>query len=187
METKIYKQFGTFSVILLLPLMLIFCGLLIKTGFSSDPGSIIQLFVIVVFLICLLTFYQLTIRISNDSISFRLGIGLVGKTYRFSEIKSCKAVTNSSLNGIGIRMISNGWLYNVTGLKAIELQFKNHESVVRIGTDKAEEIANLINSEIKQEIIVTNDNVIKKRLFNPMWIIVMILFLIPITLLISGE
>jgi len=148
METKIYKQFGTFSVILLLPLLLIFIGVMFKSGFSTDPITIILLFAVVTILICLLIFYQLEIRISNDSISFSLGIGLVGKSYKFSEIKACKAVTNSALNGIGIRILSNGWLYNVTGLKAIELQFKNRKSVIRIGTDKPEEIANLINSKL---------------------------------------
>lgn len=187
METKTYKQYGIFSVILLLPLMLIFIGVLIKSGFSTDPITIVVLFVIVTFLFCLLIFYQLTIKISNDSISFSLGIGLVGKTYKFSDIKSCKAVTNSALNGIGIRMLSNGWLYNVTGLKAVELQFKNRKSVVRIGTDKPEEISNFINSKINQELIATNDSGLKKRMFNPMWIIVIILFLLPVTLLISSR
>ncbi len=187
METKIYKQFGTFSVILLLPLLLIFFGLFIKSGFSTDPVSIIQLFLVITFLICFLIFYQLTIRISNDSISFSLGIGLVGKTYKFSEIKSCKAVTNSALNGIGIRMLSNGWLYNVTGLKAVELQFKNRKSVVRIGTDKPEEIANLINLKLNQEPIVSIDLGLKKKMFNPMWIVVIVLFLLPITLLVSSK
>ena len=187
METKTYKQYGIFSVILLLPLMLIFIGVLIKSGFSTDPITVVVLFVIVTFLICLLIFYQLTIKISNDSISFRLGIGLVGKTYKFSDIKSCKAVTNFALNGIGIRMLSNGWLYNVTGLKAVELQFKNRKSVVRIGTDKPEEISNFINSKINQELIATNDSELKKRMFNPMWIIVIILFLLPVTLLISSR
>jgi len=187
MNTKIYKQFGTFSVILLLPLLLIFLGLFIKSGFSTDPVSIIQLFLVVTFLIYFLIFYQLTIRISNDSISFSLGIGLVGKTYKFSEIKSCKPVTNSALNGIGIRMLSNGWLYNVTGLKAIELQFNNRKSVVRIGTNKPEEIANLINSKINQEPIATNDLGFNKKMFNPMWIVVIVLFLLPVTLLISSK
>lgn len=187
MGTKVYKQFGTFSVIVLLPLLLIFLGFFIKSGFSTDPVSIIQLFLVVTFLICFLIFYQSTIRISNDSISFSLGIGLVGKTYKFSEIKSCKAVTNSAFNGIGIRMLSNGWLYNVTGLKAIELHFKNRRSIVRIGTDKPEEIANLINSKINPENIENSDSGLKKRMFNPMWIVVAILFLLPISLLISSK
>lgn len=187
METKIYKQFGTFSVIILLPFMLIFIGLLIKSGFSKDPVTIIQLFVIVTCLICLLIFYQLTIKIDADSISFSLGIGLVGKTYKFSEIKSCRAVENSALNGIGIRMISNGWLYNVSGLKAIELQFKNRKSVIRIGTDKPEEIADLIKASINKGNVSESFISERKKQINPMWIVVIILFLLPISLLLSSN
>ncbi len=187
MKITTFKQFGTFSVIILLPLMLIFIGLLIKSGFSSGPIAIIQMFVIVTFLICLLIFYQLTITIDNNTISFKLGIGFVGKTYKFSDIKSCKAVTNSVLNGVGIRMLSNGWLYNVSGLKAIELQFKNRRSIVRIGTDKPEEIADIVNTLIKAETVSKNEIIEKKRQFNPMWIVVIILFLLPIALLISSK
>jgi hypothetical protein len=84
-----------------------------------------------------------------------MGIGLVSRKYRIEEIKSCKAVKNPILAGVGIRLISNGWLYNVSGSYAVELAFKNRKSIVRIGTDQpekvAEEINRLINSN-KTEI-----------------------------------
>ncbi len=187
METKTYRQFGTFSVIVMLPIVLVFIVLMINSGISADPVTIIQLFVIVTLLICLLIFYQLKIKINSQSISFRLGIGLLGKTYKITEIKSCKAVTNSAINGIGIRMLSNGWLYSVSGLKAIELQFINRKSVVRIGTDKPEELAQLISTLINKECISDNEILQEKRLFNPMWMVAILLFLLPITLLISGK
>ena len=72
----------------------------------------------------------------------------MGKSYKISDIKYCRTVSNSVINGIGIRMLPNGWLYNVSGLKAIELQFKNRKSVIRIGTDKPDEISQLIQSLI---------------------------------------
>jgi hypothetical protein len=68
-----------------------------------------------------------------------------------ADIQSCKAVRNNPLSGIGIRMIPGGWLYNVSGLKAIELTFKNKKSKVRIGTDKPGEIAELLSGMIKVE------------------------------------
>ena len=49
-------------------------------------------------------------------------------------------------------MIPNGWLYNVTGLEAVELKFKNRKSVVRIGTDKPVEVSRSINELIKSGI-----------------------------------
>ena len=110
--------------------------------------------------------------------SFKLGIGLISKSYNISNLKSCKPVTNSPLNGIGIRMLPNGWLYNVTGLKAIELQFKNKKSIVRIGTNRPEEICELVQSVIGGGAIA-NESIEgqTKKWTNPLWIISVLLVL----------
>ena len=156
METKNYTQFGTISVVIMLPLLILFTGLLIKSGLSSSPEMYIHLFLVLTFVICLLVFYKLTIIIDETNVSFKLGIGLVGKSYKITDIKSCKSAPNSALNGIGIRMLSNGWLYNVSGLKAIELQFNNRKSIIRIGTNKPDEISSVIQKLINNEIPPTN-------------------------------
>jgi len=148
METKKYTQFGTFSVTIMLPLFLLFSGLLIKSGLSNSPDFYILLILVIVFLICLLVFYKLTIIIDDKFVTFKLGIGLVSKSYKIADLKSCKPIATSVWNGIGIRMLPNGWLYNVSGLKAIELQFANKKSIVQIGTNKPDEISQLIQSLI---------------------------------------
>jgi hypothetical protein len=153
MKTKKFTQFGTISVIILLPLLLLFAVNLIQSGLNNEPYSYTNIFLFILFLLCVLTFYQLKIKVTQNSLSFKLGIGLFGKKYKISNIQSCRAVSNSIINGIGIRLISNGWLYNVSGLKAIELQFKNKGSVVRIGTNKPEEVCQLIQSLIDSDEI----------------------------------
>jgi hypothetical protein len=159
METKKYTQFGTISVVILLPLFLLFAVLTIKSVFANSPNLYIWLILALTFLICLLTFYKLTITIDNTHLSFKLGIGLVSKSYKIEDLSSCTPVTNSVFYGIGIRMLNGGWLYNVSGLKAIELRFKHKTSVVRIGTNKPDEISQLIQSIIGSEnIIQYNDN-----------------------------
>ena len=140
-ETKRYTQVGTFSVVILLLPALYFSAVAIWTALSSGTVKSIHLLLIAIFAVCLLIFYRLTITLDGDHVSFKMGIGLFGRSYKLSDIKSCKAVKNSPLYGIGIRFILNGWLYNVSGLSAIELHFKNRKSIVRIGTDKAEEIS----------------------------------------------
>lgn len=190
METKNYSQYGTFTVIIMLPFLLFSLGMLIISGFSSGPMTIIALFLIMIFLIVLSSFYKLTITLDNEYVSFSLGIGLFGKSYKISDIKSCKPVRNSVLYSVGIHMLPNGWLYNVTGREAIELQFNNKKSVVRIGTNQPEEI-----SEIIQRLIGTNINeginsLENKKQFGPFWIIillVLIVLLIPIAFIVSGN
>ncbi len=171
METKKFTQFGTLSVLTILPLFLLFAILLIKSGVRNSPDFYIHIVTVPTLLICLLIFYKLTIIVDAETVSFRLGIGLVRKSYKISEIKSCRPVKNHLLTGIGARILPNGRLYNVTGLKAIELHFKYKSSVVRLGTNKPEEVSQLIQSLIAGEEIVRNaTETSTKNRMNSIWI-----------------
>ena len=149
METKKFTQFGTFTVIILSVLLIVFVTLLIDHGFSVKPEAYMSASLVLIFIVCLLTFYKLTIIIDNTTISFKLGIGIFGKSYKIDEIESCNSVKNKFIYGWGIHLIPNGWLYNVSSFKAIELTFKNSNKVIRIGTNKPEEIVELMQRLIK--------------------------------------
>lgn len=139
-----FTQPGTFSVALLLPILILTVVMLILHGFDEPALAIVLLFVIITFIICLTIFYRLTIIVSDSSVGFSMGTGHVKKSYPVEVIESCRAVTNPPFYGIGIHWTPDGWLYNVSGRKAIELTFKNRKKI-RIGTDRPEEIAAHIN------------------------------------------
>lgn len=139
-----FTQPGTFSVALLLPILILTVVMLILHGFNEPALAIVLIFVIITFIICLLAFYRLTIIVSDSRLGFSMGTGLIKKYYPVEEIESCKPVSNPPFYGIGIHWTPDGWLYNVSGRKAIELTFKNRKKI-RIGTDRPEEIAALIN------------------------------------------
>jgi len=149
METKKFTQFGTFTVIILSVLLIVFVILLIDHGFSAKPETYMSASLVLAFTVCLLTFYKLTIMVDDITFSFKLGIGIFSKSYKIDEIESCNSVKNKFIFGWGIHLIPNGWLYNVSGFKAIELTFKNSNKVVRIGTNKPEEIVELMQRLIK--------------------------------------
>ena len=157
METKKFTQFGTFTVIIMSVLLIVFAILLINHGFSAESETYLYAILVFTSLTCLLLFYKLTIIVDNEAISFKLGIGLLGKSYEISEIKSCRPVKNLWIYGVGIHKLPNGWLYNVSGLKAIELRFKDSTRVVRIGTDNPDEIAGVITDLIGAESESGND------------------------------
>ena len=148
MPVKKYTQTGLFSVIVLLPVMLFCIVMLFITGIDEPITVVIFTFIILTFLVCLLTFYKLTIIVDDTHLVFTMGIGLVRKSYPLSEISGCKPVTNPAFSGIGIHMTSHGWIYNVSGKYAIELTFKSTGKKVRIGTDKPDEISRVINQQI---------------------------------------
>jgi hypothetical protein len=78
-----------------------------------------------------------------------MGIGLIKKTYLMSDIQSCTPIKNNIINGWGIRRILGGWLYNVSGFQAIELRFKNENKIIRIGTDKPNEVVEEVKKFIR--------------------------------------
>lgn len=145
MQDHKYIQPGTLSLVLLVPVFLLIVIMLFTIARNDLIQSLVLVFVAVILLISLLIFYKMTINVNDTHVIVRMGIGLITKEFELSQIKGCKPVRNSPIDGVGIRKIPGGWLYNVTGLKAIELSFKNKKSVVRIGTDKPEEISVLIN------------------------------------------
>ena len=139
-----FTQPGTFSVALLLPILILTVVMLILHGFDEPALAIVLIFVIITFIICLLAFYRLTIIVSDSRVGFSMGTGLIKKHYPIEEIESCRPVSNPAFYGIGIHWTPDGWLYNVSGRKAIELTFNNRKKI-RVGTDRPEEIASIIN------------------------------------------
>lgn len=148
MTTKKYSQFGTASVIILLPLLVIFLVMFFLKNSEEKSETLIFAALSLLMTLTLLTFYKLDIKIDETHLSFKFGIGIIQKKYKLTTITSCKSVTNSILNGLGIRIINNGILFNVSGLEAIELTFENKKRVVRIGSDCPKEIVEELSKYI---------------------------------------
>lgn len=149
---KKFTQSGTFSMIVMLLCIIVSIVLLFIVGFEETLVIVVFSFSILVFTICMLIFYKMTIVIDDTHLSFIMGTGLIKKSYLLSDIESCKPVRNSPLAGIGIHMTSSGWLFNVSGLSAVELSFKNRKSRIRIGTDKPDEVAEAVNAKITNAV-----------------------------------
>lgn len=140
-----YIQFGTISLVLMVPVFIMIIIMLFTIGLKDLIQSLVLILLAVTFLICILIFYKMTIQINDTHVIFRMGIGLITREYELSQIKSCRPVRNSPFYGVGIRKIPGGWLFNVTGMEAVEISFKNKKQIVRIGTNKSEEISAIIS------------------------------------------
>ncbi len=119
----------------------VFCGVLAGVMLAlGEKEAAIVLGVITVMLavingIVFVLFHSLTVRISPSDIAISFGVGLIRKRFPIGDIRSVRTVRNRWYNGFGIRKIRGGWLYNVSGFDAIEIQLKN-ERKYRIGTDQ---------------------------------------------------
>jgi hypothetical protein len=114
---------------------------------GADNSLWIVVFILV---LVLLFFYRLTVTVNDREVKFKMGIGWFGRTYLLSDISSCRPVTNQCVLGWGIRFWFTFILYNVSGIKAIELTFRDNSLRVRIGTKEPERLAEEINKKLAQ-------------------------------------
>ena len=105
--------------------------------------------VFVLVVLSLFLFYKLTVVIKDKTINIKFGLGLIRKTFKINEIKSCQIVKTPWFWGWGIRLIPNGWLFNVSGFYSVELSMKNG-AVYRIGTDESEILLKNVQESINK-------------------------------------
>ncbi len=95
--------------------------------------------------IVLALFHSLTVRVSRNEIALAFGIGLIRKSFVVPDIQVATIVRNRWYHGWGIKKIRGGWLYNVSGWDAVEIQLENGRRY-RIGTDQPQELLAAIES-----------------------------------------
>ena len=130
MSTYRHTQFGTVNVVVILAI----APLTILPAWVAGAAPVAWL--ILIFLLgILMLFHNLTVTIDSQDLRISFGIGLIRKRFPLDQIESSRPVRNTWLYGWGIRLTPRGWLYNVSGLGAVELQMKNGKTC-RIGTDE---------------------------------------------------
>lgn len=140
-------QFATIIFVIAIPAQ-IFLNVAFAT--SSESRMTITSFAIAnaVFLLIYLLFYGMTTTIDHDKIRVHFGVGLIWKTVKLSEIQAVSVVSNPWYYGWGIRLIPNGWLYNINGTAGIELTFKGRTRILRIGSGNATRLADAIKESL---------------------------------------
>ncbi|MEM6457175.1 MAG: hypothetical protein AAF772_18950 [Acidobacteriota bacterium] len=145
MTTYRHSQTGTLllvtSLLGLIPLVLV----LAFYGQLFGP----MLFAVGMILIVLMIFHELTIEVRRNAIVASFGLGLIRRTVPLTQIREVRRVRNSWLHGWGIRWIPHGWMFNVSGLDAVELTLESGR-VFRIGTDQPDEAVRAIRDALTQ-------------------------------------
>ena len=92
-----------------------------------------------------LLFCTLTVMIRDGEIECRFGPGLVSKHIPLAAVQSVRQVRTEWYQGWGIRLTSDGWLFNVSGLDAVELELVDGKRI-RIGSDEPQALMAAIRS-----------------------------------------
>ncbi|MFV1999411.1 MAG: hypothetical protein ACC654_03510 [Acidimicrobiia bacterium] len=112
-------------------------GLLLLPLFDGDMPPILVAVVVAVVLGITLVFTRLTVVLADGNLTVAFGFGWPKRTVDMSDIVAARQVRNTWYQGWGIRLIGGGWMYNVWGLDAIELDLSSGKKF-RVGTDDPE-------------------------------------------------
>ncbi|MCB0173034.1 MAG: hypothetical protein KDJ97_21080 [Anaerolineae bacterium] len=143
---KKYKhtQIGYLLLFIYSVVILFISYLAIVTHFNP-----IVLAVLIILLITLALFPTLTVTVDDRLVKLYYGLGLIHKQFLLKEIETFRPVKNPWYYGWGIRYTPHGWLYNVSGLSAIELHMKSGKQY-RIGTDEPAGLAQAIDEALRE-------------------------------------
>ena len=111
---------------------------------SFHPLTFIALIIV---LTVLGIFACLTVTVNDQIVKIQFGLGIIRKTFPLKEIETYRVVKNPWYYGWGIRFTPRGWLFNVSGFSAIELQMKNGKRY-RIGTDDPDNLAKALGEAL---------------------------------------
>ena len=145
MNTDEYSHTQLGWVVLLSVVAAIIAILLI--GFFTKELPVVASVVLIFLVLALACFTTLTVRVNRNRLRISFGPGLVEKSFPLGEVTSCRIVTNPWYYGWGVRIIPGGWLFNVSGLRAVEIQMKNGK-MYRIGSDEPEKLESFLKEKL---------------------------------------
>jgi hypothetical protein len=141
-KTYQHTQIG-YLIIVVLIISILFIQYLMSLYRPNWIPVTIQL----IFVVCLLLFPTLTVTVDKEVMKIKFGIGIIRKKFLLKEIVSSQIVKNRWYYGWGIKLTPHRWLYNVSGLDAVEIKMKNGKQY-RIGTD----VPKALNDAIRKRL-----------------------------------
>lgn len=127
---------------IIIPLLILFFSIILTESSQT------VLIVFLVLLLALILFPSLTVKIDKTRLILKFGLGIISKKFILKDIESCRVVRNPWYYGWGIHWTPHGWLYNISGLSAVEIQMKKGKKY-RIGTDEPKKLEHAIIQSIK--------------------------------------
>ncbi len=137
-----HRQIGTVLLMMMAPAIAVALAVRPR-GPEGDGWGVVFGAILALTAITILVFGWLTVQVTNESLQLRFGIGLVRRRWAIADLRSAKAVRNPWYYGWGIRYTPHGWLFNVSGLDAVEIELASGRRY-RIGTDQPEELLRAI-------------------------------------------
>lgn len=92
-------------------------------------------------------FSSLTTVVTDAHFIFHFSFGFWRTRIPLADIRRAEAVRSRPWDGLGIHLTTRGWLYNVWGLDAVEVE-RTNGTRLRVGTDDARRLAEAIRAQL---------------------------------------
>lgn len=138
MSMYTHTQIGYVLLVALGTAAALVTALLLNTGWNLIGGLVVVILILAAALFC-----SLTVEVKDGTLECRFGPGLIRKRFRLSDIREARVVRNPWYYGWGIHLTPHGWLFNVSGLRAVEITLIRGKQY-QIGTDQPDELLNAI-------------------------------------------
>ncbi len=130
-----HRQLGTIMLAFMAPAVIVAAVVMARSPEAADARLLVLGVVLAVTAITVLLSGWLTVEVTGDSLSLRFGVGLVRRRFAIGDVAGARTVRNRWYYGWGIRYTPHGWLFNVSGLDAVEIDLATGRRY-RIGTDE---------------------------------------------------
>ena len=108
------------------------------SAYDGAPIAFGAVVFLVVWVIAII-FGRLTVTVGADTLIAAFGLGWPKRAVEIADIAAFRHVRNKWYFGWGIRKIVGGWMFNVWGLDAVEIDLHSGGKI-RIGTDEAADL-----------------------------------------------
>lgn len=108
--------------------LLILIMLSVFIVFTSDDG-LGAFFALSINALIAILFFSMTIELKGDTLTWYFGFGFWRKVVKVSDIVDTSFYQTKWYQGIGIRMLSDGWLYNASTGSAIKLSLSDGKHI----------------------------------------------------------
>jgi hypothetical protein len=143
-------QFG-WVIVIMFSILIIWMTFAYIYQWGNNPADIYEyILFLTIFGGVLSVFCGMTVIVTDKHLKIKFGIGIYAKKIDLSAINSVTIREYPIYCGYGIRIVSNGILYNVSGKHAIEIKLKGKKNMVLIGTNDWENLKAAIDKSISE-------------------------------------
>lgn len=112
---------------------------------------LIVLIALAIFAVLVLLFHTLLVEVDRDALRLTYGVGIIRKSFHMNALRDAYAVRNKWWYGLGIRLTPHGWLYNVSGLDAVEI-VRISGKKFRVGTDEPQALVAALKAAMSERV-----------------------------------